>query len=62
MNASLSQEQLVRVVEKLESTAVELRRLRSLPAGNAGSSLLDVLEILDRVRKAIRTAAKGMLV
>jgi hypothetical protein len=37
-------------------------RWSSLPAGLVGSSLLDVLEVLDRARKAIRTAAKGMLV
>jgi hypothetical protein len=48
-------------MERLEAILVELDRL-PLPPGRAGSSLLDVLEVLDRAKKAIRTAAKGMLV
>jgi hypothetical protein len=56
-----SQEQSLRkVVERLDATITELQRLE-LPAGDVGSSLLDILEILGGIRAKTRIRAKALL-
>jgi hypothetical protein len=48
------------VVERLEAIIAELQRLE-LPAGDVGSSLLDILEILEGIRAKTRIRAKALL-
>ena len=56
-----SQEQSLRkVVERLDAIIAELQRLE-LPAGDVGSSLLDILEILEGIRAKTRIRAKALL-
>jgi hypothetical protein len=51
---------LRKVVERLESVLAELQTL-DLPAGAAGSALLDILEILGGIRARTRIRAKALL-
>ena len=48
------------IVERLEAIIAELQRLE-LPAGDVGSSLLDILEILEGIRAKTRIRAKALL-
>ena len=48
------------IVERLEAIIAELQRLE-LPAGDIGSSLLDILEILEGIRAKTRIRAKALL-
>jgi hypothetical protein len=48
------------IVERLEVIIAELQRLE-LPAGDIGSSLLDILEILEGIRAKTRIRAKALL-
>ena len=47
-------------IERLEAIITELQRLE-LPAGDVGSSLLDILEILEGIRAKTRIRAKALL-